>query len=276
MPPWPNIWGYRSNAYILHILRPIGKGTVTHQTQPLLLQIGALHREDIQLLVIDSPRDRLVLGYPWLQLHNPVFSWSCGELISWSQNCFFSCLSVPCRSTSIESPLAATTDHLPQVYNDFSDVFSKTLATELPPHRPWDCTIELRTGAPLPRGCVYPLSIPEAMEQYVEEALKQGFIRPSTSPAASPFFFVEKKDGGLRPCIDCRALNNSTVKFSCPLPLLPPALEQLRTAKTFTKSDLCSTYNLVRIREGDEWKTAFATTRGHYEYLVMPYGLTNA
>ncbi|KAL0200166.1 hypothetical protein M9458_003353, partial [Cirrhinus mrigala] len=90
------------------------------------------------------------------------------------------------------------------------------------------------------------------------------------------FFFVSKKDGGLRPCIDYRAINRYTVKFRYPLPLVPAALEQLRTAWIFTKLDLRSAYNLIRIREGDEWKTAFVTPTGHYEYLVMSYGLVNA
>ncbi len=114
------------------------------------------------------------------------------------------------------------------------------------------------------------------MEEYIEEALRQGYIRPSTSPAASSFFFVAKKDGGLRPCIDYRTLNKITVKFRYPLPLVPAALEHLRGARVFTKLDLRSAYNLVRIREGDEWKTAFVTPTGHYEYCVMPYGLVNA
>ncbi|XP_016326514.1 LOW QUALITY PROTEIN: RNA-directed DNA polymerase homolog [Sinocyclocheilus anshuiensis] len=113
------------------------------------------------------------------------------------------------------------------------------------------------------------------MEDYIKEALGQGYIRPSNSPAASSFF-VAKKDGGLRPSIDYRALNNITIKFRYPLPLVPNALEHLRGATIFTKLDLRSAYNLIRIREGDEWKTAFVTPYGHYEYLVMPYGLTNA
>ncbi|KAK3534427.1 hypothetical protein QTP86_015226, partial [Hemibagrus guttatus] len=160
----------------------------------------------------------------------------------------------------------------------FSDVFCPKRASKLPPHRPWDCAIDLLPGEPVPRGKIYPLSIPEekAMEEYIEEALAQGYIRPSTSPSASSFFFVAKKDGGLRPCIDYRALNHITVKFRYPLPLVPAALEHLRGATVFTKLDLRSTYNLIRIRKGDEWKTAFVTPTGHYEYLVMPYGLVNA
>ncbi len=138
--------------------------------------------------------------------------------------------------------------------------------------------IDLFPGEPVPHGKIYPLSLPEqkAMEEYIEEALKQRYIVPYTSPAASSFFFVAKKDGGLRPCIDYRKLNEITVKFRYPLPLIPTALEQLRGATIFTKLDLRSAYNLIHIREGDEWKTAFVTPTGHYEYRIMPYGLVNA
>ncbi|KAK3511620.1 hypothetical protein QTP70_012971 [Hemibagrus guttatus] len=114
------------------------------------------------------------------------------------------------------------------------------------------------------------------MKEYIKEALAMGYIRPSMSLAAAEFFFVEKKDGGLRPCIDYQGLNAITVPYLYPLPLVPTALEQLREARIFTKLDLRSAYNLIRIKKGDEWKTAFHTTRGHYEYRVMLYGLTNA
>ncbi|KAK3536885.1 hypothetical protein QTP86_027006 [Hemibagrus guttatus] len=110
------------------------------------------------------------------------------------------------------------------------------------------------------------------MEDYIQEALSAGHIHPSTSPAATGFFFVEKKDGGLRPCIDYHGLNAITVCYPYPLSLVPAALEQLQGASIFSKLDLRSAYNLIRIKEGDEWKTAFHKTRGHYEYLVMPYG----
>ncbi|KAI2667189.1 Transposon Tf2-8 polyprotein [Labeo rohita] len=112
------------------------------------------------------------------------------------------------------------------------------------------------------------------MEEHIEEALKQGFIQPSTSPATSSFFFVGKKDGGLRPCIDYRQLNSQIIQQPYPLPLVPATLEELRGARVFTKLDLRSAYNLIRIRRGDKWKTAFITPTGHYEYRVMPYGLS--
>ncbi len=100
-----------------------------------------------------------------------------------------------------------------------------------------------------------------------------GIIRPS-SPVGAGFFFVAKKDGSLRPCIDYRGFNNITVKNTYPLPLMSSAFERLQGASIFTKLDLRNAYHLVRIREGDEWKTAFNTPRGHFEYLVMPFGLS--
>ncbi|KAL0195268.1 hypothetical protein M9458_008840, partial [Cirrhinus mrigala] len=156
---------------------------------------------------------------------------------------------------------------IPAEYRAFQDVFSKKAATLLPPHRPWDCAIDLLPGAQLPKGEDIPT-------EYIAEALKQGFIQPSTSPAASSFFFVGKKDGGLRTCIDYRQLNSQIIQQPYPLPLVTAALEELRGAQVFTKLDLQSAYNLVRIRAGDEWKTAFITPTGHYEYRVMPYGLS--
>lgn len=147
---------------------------------------------------------------------------------------------------------------LPPEYIDLTEAFSKSKASQLPPHRPNDCAIDLIPGTTSPKGRIFPLSQPEsqAMKNYISEDLAQGFIRPSTSPASAGFFFVKMKDGGLRPCIDYRGLNDITIKFRYPLPLVPAAPEQLRQAKYFTKLDLRSAYNLIHMREGDEWKTS--------------------
>ncbi|KAK3524341.1 hypothetical protein QTP70_028052 [Hemibagrus guttatus] len=263
---------------------------VSHSAGPLLLQVSVLHVEEITLLVLEESTADVILGRPWLEQHNPILSWRTGEVLKWGDTCFPDCfpdlpaphslLPTPLRvqATSIESPFVNQPLEIPTGYAPFSDVFCPKRASKLPPHRPWDCAIDLLPGEPVPKGRIYPLSIPEekAMEEYIKEALAQGYIRPSTSPAASSFFFVAKKDGGLRPCIDYRALNRITVKFRYPLPLIPAALEHLQGATIFSKLDLRSAYNIIRICEGDEWKTAFITPTGHYEYLVMPYGLANA
>ncbi|KAI3374617.1 hypothetical protein L3Q82_021191 [Scortum barcoo] len=163
---------------------------------------------------------------------------------------------------------------VPTEYLDFREVFNKAKATSLPPHRPYDCAIDLQPGTTPPRGRLYSLSAPEreAMEAYINDSLAAGIIRPS-SPAGAGFFFVEKKDKTLRPCIDYRGLNDITIKKRYPLPLISSAFKLLDGATVFTKLDLRNAYHLVRIRDGDK---AFNTPTGHYDYLVMPFGLTNA
>ncbi|KAK3505691.1 hypothetical protein QTP70_004435, partial [Hemibagrus guttatus] len=263
---------------------------VRRQAGPLRLHIGVMHTEEIVLMVLEDSTAEVVLGRPWLEQHDPIISWRTGEILRWGHKCFEGCFperpnprpsrphALQVHATSVESPLEARSVNIPACYSHFWDVFCPKKASKLPPHRPWDCAIDLIPGEPVPKGRIYSLTLPEekAMEEYIKEALAQGYICPSTSPAASSFFFVAKKDGGLRPCIDYRALNKIMVKFRYPLPLVPAALERLRGATVFTKLDLRSAYNLIRIRKGDEWKTAFVTPTGHYEYRVMPYGLANA
>lgn len=167
---------------------------------------------------------------------------------------------------------------VPLCYHDLGTVFSKIKAGSLPPHRPYDCSIELLKGATLPKGRLFNLSGPEklSMEKYIQEALSSGHIRPSSSPVGAGFFFVQKKDKTLRPCIDFRELNQITVKNKYSLPLINSALDSVQEARVFSKLDLRNAYHLVRMKEGDEWKTAFNTPLGHFEYLVMPFGLNNA
>ena len=166
---------------------------------------------------------------------------------------------------------------IPPEYQDYKPVFSKAAAEALPPHGPQDHAIDLEGGHPK-HGPVYPLSANElkVLRDYIDENLQRGFIRPSTSPAGAPILFVKKKDGSLRLCVDYRNLNKLTIKNRHPLPLISEALDRLVNAKIYTKLDIRSAYNLIRIREGDEWKTAFRTRYGHFEYLVMPFGLANA
>ena len=167
---------------------------------------------------------------------------------------------------------------VPTKYHDVRKVFSKARAISLPPKRPYDCAIDLLPGTTPPQGWNYSLSGPEtkSMEEYIDNSLGAGSIRPSASPVGAGFFFMGKKDKTLHLCIDYRGLNDITVKNRYPLPLLSSAFEPHQGATIFSKLDLQNAYHLVRVCERDEWKTAFNTASGHYEYLVMPFGLTNA
>uniref|UniRef100_A0A4W5QR03 ribonuclease H n=1 Tax=Hucho hucho TaxID=62062 RepID=A0A4W5QR03_9TELE len=258
--------------------RPLGSGLIREATTPLDMVTRGGHKERISLFLIDSPAFPVVLGLPWLACHDPTILWQQGALKGWSRECSGRCLGVSVGATTVESPDQVSTVRIPSEYDDLALAFCKKKATQLPPHQRGDCAINLLVDAALPRSHVYPLSQEEtaAMETYVSESLGQGYIRPSTSPASSSFFFVKKKAGGLRPCVDYRGINQITVRYSYPLPLIASVIELMHGARFFTKLDLRSAYNLVRIREGDEWKMAFSTTSGHYEYLVMPYGLMNA
>uniref|UniRef100_A0A3B3HXC3 ribonuclease H n=1 Tax=Oryzias latipes TaxID=8090 RepID=A0A3B3HXC3_ORYLA len=251
---------------------------ITHRTKPILLVSSGNHRESIQLLITQSPQNPIVLGFSWLKLHNPQFNWSQGTITNWSSYCLANCLlsAVPTVSVSrSEDSSNVDLSKIPPCYHDLKSVFCKAKASALPPHRPYDCAINLLPGASLPKGRLFNLSGPEkvAMEEYVQEALSLGHIRPSSSPVGAGFFFVEKKDKTLRPCIDYRELNQITIKDKYTLPLISSVFDSVQEARIFTKLDLRNAYHLVRIRDGDEWKTAFNTPLGHYEYLVMPFGL---
>ena len=148
----------------------------------------------------------------------------------------------------------------------------------LPPHRPFDCAIELKPNCDPPFGGLYNLALDEqqALKVYLNDLLSKGFIRPSKSAAAAPIFFHKvpgKKD---RPCVDYRGLNKITKRDSYPIPVMSWLLNQLKGCKYFAKIDLKAAFNLLRVKEGDEWKTAFRTPWGLFEYTVMPFGLANA
>ena len=168
--------------------------------------------------------------------------------------------------------------HIPEDYHDFADVFSKSKADTLPPHRPYDLKIDLEEGGSPPIGPMYSLSQSElqALREFIDENLRSGFIRQTNSPHGAPILFVKKKDGSLRLCVDFRGLNKITKKDRYPLPLISDLLSTAGKARVYTTLDLRHAYHLVRIAEGDEWKTAFRTRYGSFEWSVMPFGLTNA
>ncbi|UTT88798.1 hypothetical protein NDA17_002362 [Ustilago hordei] len=178
----------------------------------------------------------------------------------------------------VEVDKVVTAADIPKPYQHLQDVFDEVEADKLPHHTEHDLHLELIEGGKPPQGPLY-LKGPKEMSKlrrYLDENLEKGFIRPLKSPARSPVLFVPKKDGGLRLCVDYRGLNEITVKNRAPLPLIEEQLFLLRKARIYTKLDLRAAYNLIRIAKGDEWKTAFGTQLGLYEYLVMPFGLANA
>ncbi|KAK3548962.1 hypothetical protein QTP70_022660 [Hemibagrus guttatus] len=210
--------------------QPIGEGYLKRQTELLEFQVGLFHYEHLAFYVTSMPANPVILGFPWLRHHDPQISCRSGELVRLSTTCLKGCLrdpvSRPCRTSCVERATPAARGHLPHPYTDFRE----ERAARLPSHQVWDCAIDLLPNTFLPKGRIYPLSLPEskAMEDYIETALAAGHMQPSMSPAATRFFFVGKRDGGLRPCIDYRGLNAITVRYPYSLPLVPTALEQLR------------------------------------------------
>jgi RNase H-like domain found in reverse transcriptase/Reverse transcriptase (RNA-dependent DNA polymerase)/Integrase zinc binding domain/Chromo (CHRromatin Organisation MOdifier) domain/Aspartyl protease len=260
---------------------PLRQGRIDQEVGPVTLGIMD-HEESITLDVADIKYDA-ILGIPWLETHNPVVNWKTRNM--GFPNC-------QCEATGTWKPegtlwarprrqeIAELKESISlKEYSRFQQLFveDKT-STALPQHQPWDHTIPLKEGKEPKYGPIYQLSEKELKElrNYLDENLKKGFIRPSTSPAGYPILFARKKDGSLRLCVDYRQLNAITIKNRYALPLIAELQDRIKGAKWFTKIDLRAAYNLIRMKKGEEWKTAFRTRYGHYEYLVMPFGLTNA
>ena len=160
---------------------------------------------------------------------------------------------------------------------EFQDVFPEDVS-DLPPEREVEFAIDLVPGTSPVSMSPYRMSATELVElkKQLEELLEKKFVRPSVSPWGAPVLLVKKKEGTMRLCVDYRQLNKVTIKNRYPLPRIDDLMDQLVGAHVFSKIDLRSGYHQIRVKSDDIAKTAFRTRYGHYEYTVMPFGVSNA
>jgi transposase InsO family protein len=251
----------------------------------------------------------LILGLPWLFNNNPHIDWQTRVItITKSHQKYLIKTMDPCKqiikdnaadnfvinakqlsrcrqiylvtikrtSKCYDDIATPTNTRINQLINDFGELFPDDLS-ELPPTRDIDHEIKIFDNVTPPSQQPFRMSQPELAElkRQLELLLDKGFIRPSKSPYAAPVLFAKKKDGTLRMCVDYRALNKITIKNKYPIPRIDEMLDQLNGAKIFSKLDLKSGYHQVRIKDDDIEKTAFRTRYGSFEFVVLPFGLTN-
>jgi len=221
----------------------------------------------------------IFLPFSWIERHPPQGAWTQNEIRFNSIACLEVCTKYETTNFSLswddlvlldesaqvighvttatsENPL----DAVPLKFRQYLGLMGKEAADKLPEHRPYDCKIDLKQDAMAPWGPIYPLSEVElqTLREWLSEMEKTGKIKRSTSPAGSPILLVPKPSGrGLRLCVDYRGLNAVTIPNRYPLPLMQELQDRVQGAQWFTKLDLKNGFNLIRIRGGDEWKTAF-------------------
>src|SRR6266849_3464162 len=257
------------------------------------------HVEELEFAVTQLNSANVFLGLDWLKHHNPLVNWNTGQLRF--ENCPKECQRDSVRSAGVDQVRIETQAHaeeqweilevlreqaegrkysyepiktatfeeaVPKHYHEYRDVFDEKGFDELPQRRTWDHAIELEEGFTPARGHIFPLNLGQEkeMNEFIDENLRTGRIRPSKSPNAASFFFVEKKgDTKRQPVQDYRRLNGFMRKNRYPLPLIGEMISGLKHSKVLSKMDVWWGYNNIRIREGDEWKAAFHTKREHRE-----------
>lgn len=250
--------------------------------------MGHQFKHDLKILPLDSYD--LILGMDWLEQYSPMnIRWKSkwlslpyqgttivlqGLTSPPSTDLVFQLLAVDSpESSDTPTPLPA---EIAALIHEFPGVF--TAPSSLPPARSCDHAILLVSGAsPVNiRAYRYPPTLKDEIERQITDMLDKGFIQSSTSPFSSPVLLVRKKDGSWRFCVDYRYLNAMTVKSVYPIPVFDQLVDELGQASWFSILDLHSGYHQIRLQPGEEFKTAFSTHAGHYEFTVVPFGLSGA
>jgi len=279
-------------------------GAITHQVECNVFYKG--HMERMRMDVCDLGKTEVILGMPWLAAHNPEINWETGEvkitrcpplcggksqkskkkekvkmmateeeekIIRWAIDNKEDWR----REEEIEEDHRKIEEMIPKKFLKWRKVFGKVESERMLTRKIWDHAIDLKETFKPQKEKIYSLfkNEREKVQNFVEDQLKKGYIRPSKSPQTSPVFFVGKKDRSKRMVMDYRNLNSQTVKNNYPLPLITELIDNMGSKKVFTKMDLRWRFNNVRIKEGDEWKGVFTTHIGSFEPTVMFFGMTN-
>src|SRR5882757_9243112 len=252
----------------------------------LTMRTGAI-RKNMRFFLSDLGNHQLILGYPWFAAYQPKVDWARGWIDVSQLPIVISAPDAPKIHPSLRPSLVLNTrtegtqrddqkmyvarvsfphnqatqedretlQKIPLEYRRHAQVFSESAAQRFPSPRIWDHTIELKPDAPMTiPGKIYSLTIAEQEEllKFVKEHVAKGYIRPSKSPYAAPFFFIKKKDSKLRPVQDYRRLNQWTIRNTYPLPLIPQLINKARSRALFTKFNIRWGYNNVRIQRGNK------------------------
>jgi len=182
------------------------------------------------------------------------------------------------RDKKVEVDHKKIEEMVPKRFLKWRKVFGKVESERIPTRKIWDHAIDLKETFKPQKGRIYPLSKNEREEvqNFINDQLRKGYIRPSKSPQTSSVFFVGKKNRSKRIVIDYRNLNNQTVKNNYPLLLITDLIDNMGSKQVFTKIDLQWGFNNIRIKEGDEWKGVFMTHVGSFEPTVIFFGMTNS